>query len=108
MVIQFCPKCGVPLHRKKMEIGKAGCKKCGFTTESEVFKINQEIVKEKRGEGVGSDENELATYNNICKKCGHDKAQVIDMGVFISDEDYLILLRCGKCGNTERVGKRAT
>jgi len=27
------------------------------------------------------------------------------MGIFYSDEDNLILLKCGKCGWSERLGK---
>ena len=43
-----------------------------------------------------------------CPKCGYEKAQIIDMGIFYSDEDNLILLKCGKCGHSERIGRKTS
>ena len=84
------------------------CLKCDFVcsagdsslTSSETIKNN------KVGTGVQDDKNILATYFNKCKKCGYDKAQVLDMGIFYSDEDNLILLKCGSCGFSERIGRK--
>ena len=50
----------------------------------------------------------IATYDHKCKKCGFSKAQIIDMGIFYSDEDQLILLKCGKCGYSERIGRKVS
>lgn len=47
------------------------------------------------------DNNSLAVYDHICKKCGHDKAEIIEKGQMYSDEDDIILYVCGKCGYTE-------
>ena len=44
----------------------------------------------------------------MCKKCGYDKAQIIDMCIFYSDEDNLILLKCGKCNFAERIGRKVS
>ncbi|MBI2045655.1 hypothetical protein HYT23_06355 [Candidatus Pacearchaeota archaeon] len=66
------------------------------------------IRKNQVGEGVVKDENEFADYPNKCKKCGYDKAQIIDMGVSYSDEDNLILLKCGKCGCSDRIGNKVS
>jgi len=69
--------------------------------------VAKEKVSHKKdvGEGVVKDENIFATFHNKCEKCGYDKAEVIDMGIFYSDEDNLMLIKCGKCGYTERIGK---
>jgi DNA-directed RNA polymerase subunit M/transcription elongation factor TFIIS len=86
------------------------CLKCDFISESENFLITNEKIKEKelRSSEIKDDKNVFATYLNKCKKCGHDKAQVLDMGIFYSDEDNLILLRCGNCGFSERIGRKTS
>ena len=71
--------------------------------------IEKEKIKhEEIGRGVVTDKNTFATYDHECEKCGHKKAEVIDVGVLYSDEDNLILLKCGKCGYSERVGKKTS
>ncbi len=97
--MEFCEKCGKPL-----EIGKeiAQCK-CGFSK-----KINQVSTSEKiqkiveRGKGVAKKENNEKGFPHKCKKCGHEFADVIDLGVFYSDEASIYLFKCKKCNNTER------
>jgi Zn ribbon nucleic-acid-binding protein len=88
------------------------CASCGFVEA--VGDISSLGIKDKmnhhepRGEGVGDDKNNFADYPNICKKCGYEFAQILDLGIFYSDEDNLILLKCGKCGFSERVGRKTT
>ena len=86
------------------------CKSCNFFQEvfnySDLKSKNVLADNKKVGEGFVKGDNELATYDNICKKCGYGKAQIIDMGIFYSDEDNLILLKCGRCGNSERIGRK--
>ena len=110
MVMKFCPKCEnilVPHSIGEKSIVK--CKNCGFFAEGKAKPlIEEEEIKQEpeRGKGVLKNENEFATYKHKCEECGYGKVQVIDAGVFISDEDNLILLKCGKCGYSERVGRR--
>ena len=68
----------------------------------------EKIEHEEIGEGVLSDENKMATYKHKCEKCGYGKAQIIDVGPLYSDEDNLILLKCGKCGFSERIGRKTS
>jgi DNA-directed RNA polymerase subunit M/transcription elongation factor TFIIS len=88
------------------------CPSCGFVEEVKErdFLVSNEKIKPKKlkGGGVGEDKNEFATYNHICKKCGYDKAQILDLGIFYSDEDNLIMLKCGRCGFSERIGRKVS
>lgn len=108
MTLRFCKKCKTlmrPLRQKGENFFE--CPKCGF---SEGVGKNPLVAKEKIkpskkvGKGVKESGNVFATYEHKCKKCGYDKAQVIDVGIFYSDEDNLIMLECGKCGHSERIG----
>jgi len=68
----------------------------------------EKIEHEEIGRGVLKEENRMATYKHKCEKCGYGKAQIIDVGPLYSDEDNLILLKCGKCGYSERIGSKIT
>ena len=102
-MIKFCSKCKGILILKK---GKAICYSCGFVQDSEEILSSSEKIpkKEERGEGTIKGGNIFATYEHKCEKCGYDKAQIIDCGVFYSDEDSIIFLKCGKCGFSEKIG----
>ena len=110
MTLKFCPKCGdllIPEGKNGEFI--ATCGKCGFSKKVKALKRKESFEpKKKVGEGVIKNENILATYPNKCPKCGYDKAQIIDMGIFYSDEDNLIVLKCGKCGYSERIGRKVS
>ena len=70
------------------------------------LKVSEKITKkEKIGKGVIEDKDVFADYKHECKKCGHRGAEVVDLGVQYSDEDNLFLVKCGKCGHTERIGE---
>ena len=105
----FCPKC-----KNLMAMGEIGekhtlkCSKCGFlmNLNGTSLKTTEKLKQKFVGQGVVDGKNELADYEHKCKKCGYDKAQIVDMGIFYSDEDNLILLKCGKCGNSERIGRK--
>lgn len=110
MVLRFCQKCKTLLSPRKRD-GKIflECKDCGFSKEvkkRDLVSKNKIHAPEKRGKGFVKDEDIFATYEHECKKCGYNKAQVLDVGIFYSDEDNLILLKCGKCGHSERVGRK--
>jgi DNA-directed RNA polymerase subunit M/transcription elongation factor TFIIS len=110
MALKFCPTCGeLLIPEKKGEKFAATCGKCGFSRAVKPLNEKEKIRhKKKTGEGIAKGENPLATYHNKCPKCGYDKAQIIDMGIFYSDEDNLIMLKCGKCGYSERVGRKTS
>lgn len=99
----FCEKCGkifALLHENEKIFGLC---RCGFRKEIKDISHTQEIKqKEKIGEGSIRDENQLASYPHKCRKCGHIGAQVIEMGVWFSDESGVIRYKCGKCGAVEQ------
>ena len=109
MTMKFCPKCkNILVPHSIGEKSIVFCKNCGFSAEGKAKPLVEEedIEQEpERGEGVLKG-NPFATYKHKCKKCGYGKAQIIDSGVYVSDEDNLIMLKCGKCGYAERVGRR--
>ena len=109
MALKFCQKCKTLMSPKKkdneffMKCDNCGC----IDTLSHSLSVNEKIKRKKKiGKGIAEGENEFATYDNKCKKCGYGKAQIIDAGIYYSDEDNLILLKCGKCGFSERIGRR--
>jgi DNA-directed RNA polymerase subunit M/transcription elongation factor TFIIS len=113
MSFDFCPNCRKIIMPKRLSDRRflliCGC---GFSKEvldSQPLSRSEKITGQKIiGEGVVSGMNEFADYNHTCKKCGFEKAQIIDVGIFYSDEDNLILLKCGKCGFSERIGRKTT
>ena len=113
MTIEFCPECEnilIPVKFGEDEFW-ANCAHCGFSRKVDAKSklVEKEKILHKYQIGkVLNVENEFATYKHKCEKCGYDKAQVIDMGIFYSDEDNLILLKCGKCGWSERIGKKVS
>ena len=111
MTLKFCQKCKSLMSPHK-ENGEdfLKCLDCGFIEGmSELFlKTSEKIKKDEIGSGVKDNKNIFATYSNICKKCGHGKAQILDLGIFYSDEDNLIMLKCGNCGFSEKIGRKTS
>ena len=113
MVLEFCPKCEnimIPERLNEKEFW-VKCSHCGFSKKlkKDSTLVEKEKILHKHQIGrVFVSGNEFAVYKNKCQKCGYDKAQIIDLGVSYSDEDNLILLKCGKCGWSERVGKKTS
>ncbi len=76
---------------------------CGYTEKATNISARQKIPKqEKKGEGIAEKNPNEKGFPHLCKKCGHEFADVIDLGVFYSDESSIYLFKCKKCGNTER------
>ena len=115
MTLNFCPKCKAIIVPRTID-GKTImlCNSCGWWREKKgaiSLKISEGVKKSSVGEGVADadkDVDERATYEHVCEKCGYDKAEVWDAGVQISDEDELIMLKCGKCGYVERIGRKVS
>jgi len=111
MTVEYCPNCGGILLPMKFEDKVfLACGECDFTRKAKdgegLTSSEKQNHQEPRGEGAVKEENIYADYEDFtCPKCGYNKAQVLEAGVSYSDEDDLILLKCGKCGTSVRVGK---
>ena len=113
MTLRFCQKCKTLLSPRKTDTKTfLECSNCGWSIEidNKAFLISKEEItaEQEKGEGVAENKLDFKGYKNICKKCGYDKAEVIDMGIFYSDEDNLILLKCCKCGEIVRIGDKVS
>jgi len=111
MGISFCKKCKNILPPFNSEENfEIECKKCGSKQKTSKNLTSKERIPQRtqKGRGIANEENIYATYDHICTKCGHNKAQIIDLGIKYSDEDNLIFLKCGKCGISERIGRKTS
>jgi DNA-directed RNA polymerase subunit M/transcription elongation factor TFIIS len=71
--------------------------------------IETEKIKHKKiGEGIVKEKDVFADYKHKCKKCGYEKAELMDLGAQYSDENELVMIKCGKCGYTERIEKKTS
>jgi len=106
MGLLFCEKCGKISKIEEIEGKKIVRCSCGFEKQieddHEVSATEHVPKKPEKGKGAVSGDNQLATFPHKCKKCGHEKAQVIECGVWYSDEAGVVRYRCGKCGYTEQ------
>lgn len=71
--------------------------------------IEKEKIRHKKvGEGIVKDKDVFATFKHKCKKCGYQKAEILELGAQYSDESDLIMIKCGKCGYAERIEKKTS
>jgi DNA-directed RNA polymerase subunit M/transcription elongation factor TFIIS len=101
--MKFCEKCeGIMLPKDE---GRLSCIGCGSLTEGKIS-FEQKVDLPNKGVGFVPEINPLASYENICAKCGFDKAEAIIKEPAISDEDHIVMLRCGKCGLVENLTRK--
>ncbi len=105
MAIQFCPVCKKLLQIREHDGKSIGVCSCGFKRPLgyELSSV-EKSKKTKKGEGVISDIHKKTSggVKHICKKCGYDEAEVIDLGAQLTDESNIYLFKCLKCGHAER------
>ncbi|PIN73983.1 hypothetical protein COV20_02620 [Candidatus Woesearchaeota archaeon CG10_big_fil_rev_8_21_14_0_10_45_16] len=102
----FCKTCGGLLILKKTPYGKwMACPQGHAQPE-----LNQEQVtsveknlKQGRKMEVSDGINILAVHDHTCKKCGHDKAELLEIMPSYSDEDCIFRMKCGNCGVVEQL-----
>ncbi len=97
--MEFCNHCGKPLKIK----GKIAICNCGFIKEISPVYPSEKINKpQERGKGVFEKKDKDKGFPHTCKKCGHEFADVVDLGASYSDEANVYLFKCKKCENVER------
>jgi DNA-directed RNA polymerase subunit M/transcription elongation factor TFIIS len=101
----FCKTCGRLLKPENTRYGKWMACPDGHPQPE----LNQDAKtitsKHKPAERIkiSDGKNILAVHEHICKKCGHNKAELIEIAPFYSDEDFIRRMKCGKCGCTEQL-----
>jgi 8-oxo-dGTP pyrophosphatase MutT (NUDIX family)/Zn ribbon nucleic-acid-binding protein len=76
-----------------------------FILESDKQKrlvFSEKTKKIEKGEGILENNNEISGFPHKCPKCGHDEADVVDLGAPYSDESNIYLFKCKKCGHVKR------
>jgi DNA-directed RNA polymerase subunit M/transcription elongation factor TFIIS len=102
----FCNHCGRILEIVKSKKGDVfGICECGSVKIlKKDIKSSEEIVqKEKLGKGILK-ESSAKGFPHKCSKCGHDGAEVYDLGASYGDESNTWLFKCTKCGHVDREG----
>ncbi len=62
--------------------------------------------KEEPRFDIAEEKNTMAVHDHVCEKCGYNKAQLIECGIEIADEDCRIKYKCGRCGHVEDVSEK--
>ncbi|VVB78915.1 Transcription factor S [uncultured archaeon] len=104
MALEFCPICKNLLQIKSENGKNIGFCNCGFkkTSEIELYATEKKKKTPEKGKGIAENILDLDGITHKCKKCGFDKAEIIDLGVQISDEAGIVLFKCKKCNHQER------
>jgi len=110
--MEFCPDCQSLLYplKKSSKNTVLKCKACGYeaTIKDKAIEDDYKItVRVKKGEDiVFIDENEeeihLPQVNELCEKCGNNKAYYKEEIMSAEKGDIVIFYRCTKCGHTWR------
>lgn len=102
----YCKTCGTILQPRKTEYGTWMSCPNGHS-QPELVQSSEPITFKNNQQGtvitVHDGKNMLAVHNHTCKKCGHDKCELIEVQPFYSDEDQFLRMKCGKCGYTEKL-----
>jgi len=102
----FCKTCGSILKPQHTSYGKWLSCPDGHTQE-ELQNKTQTINTKNNTPGqsieVSDGINILAVHEHTCKRCGYNKAELIEMLASYSDEDNTYRMKCGKCGYVEQL-----
>ncbi|HLC71132.1 MAG TPA: hypothetical protein VJI32_03940 [Candidatus Nanoarchaeia archaeon] len=102
----FCKTCGSLLVPEKNLYG--AWMKCPNNHPQPTLNQEENILtlkNENPGKRIEvmDEKNILAVHDHICRKCGYDKAELIEMSCSYSDEDNVYRFKCGKCGCVEQL-----
>ena len=70
--------------------------------------IREKVKREEKSSEAVPEGNPLAVHEHKCRKCGYGKAQLIECGIWIADEDCVVKYKCGKCGHVEDASEKPT
>ena len=102
----FCKTCGSLLQPKTTPYGKWMSCPNGHSQpelqQDQGTSVSKNIKQVKRIDAHDG-ENRLAVHDHVCKKCGYNKAELIEIMPSYSDEDSMMRMKCGKCGFAEQL-----
>ncbi len=94
--MEFCPECGAMLLPKD---GKLECG-CGYSkdlSDNNEYAVSKEIEAEENVKIIGEDIDLGPGVNEVCPKCGHDKATYELKQTRSADEAPTRFFTCKKC-----------
>ena len=107
----FCKTCGTFLVPRTTPYGKWLACPAGHPQPT----LNQDNTTQttknnEQGKIItpADDKNYLAVHDYLCKYCGHNKAEMLEIGSFYSDEDAIVKMKCGSCGRVEQMEGKTT
>lgn len=101
-MLDFCPMCKKILVLGEWKGRKVGKCSCGFIRTSGINLEGEDKEElDKRGSGI-IENNNREGFSFLCSKCGHDKAEVRELGEILGNEKSVTLFTCLKCGDVER------
>jgi len=102
--MHFCKDCDKLLKLEEKDGKLYALCSCGSNqiVEEQIVTSERQERKPRIGRGIAQQENSLDGFPHICSKCGYDKADITDLGAPYGDESNIYLLKCKKCGHTER------
>jgi len=99
--MEFCPKCGAVLVKKKKN---TGCPRCNYSSKEKMKIITSEKTKGK-SEVVVVSQKEAGTLPIVeekCRECGNEKAYFWTVQTRAGDEAETKFFKCTKCETTWR------
>ncbi|MEK6830013.1 MAG: transcription factor S [Nanoarchaeota archaeon] len=99
--MEFCPRCGAVLIKKKKN---AGCPRCNYSSKEKIKLTTSEKTSKKIGVVVVSsrDTETLPIVEEKCRECGNEKSYFWTVQTRAGDEAETKFFKCTKCGNTWR------
>ena len=100
--MEFCPKCGSILIKKKKNFG---CSRCNYMTKGKIdMKIKEKINENTPVAVVNEKEAEIYPITDYkCEKCKNKKAYFWIRQMRSGDEPESKFYKCTKCKNVVRV-----
>jgi DNA-directed RNA polymerase subunit M len=102
--MEFCKKCGGMVIPKQVDKKVVFyCRNCGEKSKSEaVVKLSEKIEKKEKIVTLSEVKDELPTTDNLCSKCGNNKAFWWMQQTRAIDEPPTRFFRCTKCNYSWR------
>jgi len=99
--MQFCPKCGSVLIKKRKHFA---CAKCGYTSKEKIKIVTSEKMGEKQTIGLLKEKDSTVwpTTAVTCPKCGNRLAYFWSAQMRAGDEAETRFFRCTECKHTWR------